>query len=97
MKDPQEKLHQNTRHSYKKMKSLSIESEIIVNEHERHFILAAASGVTYDIEINNSPNCTCKYCYDRDVCSHITWLLLNHLKSLKMRAYCTSGDILVMS
>ena len=64
----------------KKMKSLSIKSEIIVNEHERHFILAAASGVTYDIEINNSPNCTCKYCNDRDVCSHITWLLLNHFK-----------------
>ena len=28
------------------MKFLSIKSEIIVNEHERHFILAAASGVT---------------------------------------------------
>lgn len=64
----------------KKMKSLSIESEFIVNEYERHFILAAASGVTYEIEINNSPNCTCKYCNDRDVWSHITWLLLNHFK-----------------
>ena len=62
------------------MKSLSIKSEIIVNEHERHFILAAASGVTYDIEINNSPNRTCRYCNDRDVRSHITWLLLNHFK-----------------
>lgn len=64
----------------KKMKSPSIKSEIIVNEHERHFILAAASGVTYEIEINNIPNCTCKYCNDRDVCSHITWLLLNNFK-----------------
>ena len=62
------------------MKSLSIKSEIIVNEHECHFILAAASGVTYEIEINNSPNCTCKYCNDQDVCSHITWQLLNHFK-----------------
>ena len=64
----------------KKMKSLSIKSEIIINEHERHYILATASGVTYDIEVSNSPNCTCKYCNDRDVCSHITWLLLNHFK-----------------
>ena len=30
----------------KKMKSLSIKSEIIINEHERHYILATASGVT---------------------------------------------------
>ena len=82
----------------KKMKSFSIKSEIIVNEHEGHFILAAASGVTYDIEINNSPNCTCKYCNDRDVRSHITWLLLNHFKVpeddslLHQRGY-TSHDL----
>ena len=64
----------------KKMKSLSIKIEIIVNQHEHHFILAAASGVTYEIEINNSLNCTCKYCNDRDVCSNIMWLLLNRFK-----------------
>ena len=48
----------------KKMKSLSVKSEIVVSEHERHFTLAASTGVTYDVEINNSPSCSCKYCND---------------------------------
>ena len=53
----------------KKMKSLSVRSEIVVRKHERHFTIAASSGVTYDAEINKSPNCSCKYGNDRDVCS----------------------------
>ena len=64
----------------KKIKSLSVKSEVIVSEQERHFTLASSLGVTYDIELNNIPNCSCRYCSDRDVCSHIVWLLLNRFK-----------------
>jgi hypothetical protein len=60
--------------------------------------LTAASGVTYDVEIKNIPNCSCRYCNDRDVCSHIVWLLLNRFRVpvegflLQQRGY-TSHEI----
>ena len=35
-------------------------------------------GATYDIELCRTPNCSCRYCNDHKVCSHIIWLILNH-------------------
>lgn len=65
------------------MKFFIIKSEIIVNEYECYFILVVVLGVIYEIEINNSFNCICKYCNDWDVCSYIIWLLLNYFKVLE--------------
>ena len=64
----------------KTMKSISVKSEVVINDHERHFTLTASSGVTHDVEISNCPDCSCRYCSDRDVCSHVLWLLLNRFK-----------------
>ena len=57
-------------------KSLSLKHEVVVNKYERHYTLATGSGATYDIKLCRTPNCSCRYCNDREVCSHIIWLIL---------------------
>jgi len=64
----------------KKMKSVKVKSETIVSQHERHFTVPSVSGVDYEVEICSTPNCSCRYCSDRDVCSHIVWLLVNRFQ-----------------
>lgn len=64
----------------KKMKGLKVTTVVVVDKYERHYTLTAASGVTYDVEIKAFPNCSCRYCSERDICSHIVWLLLHKLK-----------------
>ena len=64
----------------KNMKSISVKSELVISDHEHQFTLSVASGTTYDVEINQFPSCSCRYCCDKDVCSHVIWLLLNRFK-----------------
>ncbi len=81
--------------------TLKVNTEVVISKFERHYTLAAKSGLTYDVEIKAFPECSCRYCSERELCSHIVWLLLNRFNVsednnvLQQRGY-TSQEILDM-